>query len=240
MRSRYSPAALAAFERFKGPWQRRRLNAIRITGLPRGLRGDVPLVLAASHVSWWDSFTLREVHRILRPRAPLYTLAKEEELRRVPFFRLTGAFGVDADRPGSVLAAVRFLRDRARERPDATVSFFPQGRIWPSHRRPLGFLRGIEAFVRPIAPCIVLPIAIHHEPGAAPAPTVYVSAGAPVHVVREIDHGFVECLVEAESDAILDFLALHGEDAGRRWPGPFGRLDAPTALFPASKAARAR
>jgi 1-acyl-sn-glycerol-3-phosphate acyltransferase len=237
MRSRFSPAALAAFELLKGPWQRRRLNAIRICGLPRGLRADVPLVLAANHVSFWDSFTLREVHRALRPGAPLYTLAKEEELRRMPFFRLTGAFGVEPDHPGSVLAAVRFLRDRARERRDATVSFFPQGRIWPSQRRPLGFLRGIETFVRPLAPCIVLPIAIHHEPGPTPAPTVYVSAGAPIHVSRDLDHDFVECLVEGECDAILDFLSLHGEDAERRWPGPYGRLAAPSAAFPRPEAA---
>ncbi|HYH79930.1 MAG TPA: 1-acyl-sn-glycerol-3-phosphate acyltransferase [Longimicrobium sp.] len=240
MRSRFSPAALAAFELFLRPWQRRRLNAIRITGLPRGLRGDVPLVLAANHASWWDTFTLRELHRLLRPRAPLYTLAKEEELRRVPYFRLTGAFGVDADRPRSVLAAVRFLRDRVRERRDATVIFFPQGRIWPSHRRPLGFRRGIEAFVRPIAPCIVLPVAIHHEPGATPAPTVYVSAGAPVFVTRDLDHDLLECLVEAESDAILDFLSLHGEEAAGRWPGVHDRLVARCAAFPSPGAAPVR
>ena len=232
MRSRFSPAALAAFEAFFRPWQRRRLNAVRITGLPRALRADVPLVLAANHVSWWDTFTLREVHRILRPRAPLYTLASEAELRHLPFFRLTGAFGVDAAQPASVLAAIRFLRDRARERRDATAIFFPQGRIWPSHRRPLGFRRGIEAFVRPLAPCVVLPLAIHHEPGATPAPTVYVSAGAPVFVTRRLDHDLVESVVEAESDAIFDFLALHGEDAERHWPGTFGRLDAASAVFP--------
>ncbi|HEU4561495.1 MAG TPA: 1-acyl-sn-glycerol-3-phosphate acyltransferase [Longimicrobium sp.] len=232
MRSRFSPAALAAFELFFRPWQRRRLNAVRITGLPRALPGDLPLVLAANHVSWWDTFTLREVHRILRPSAPLYTVASERELKHLPWFRLTGAFGVDAAQPASVLAAIRFLRDRVRERRDATVIFFPQGRIWPSHRRPLGFRRGIEAFTRPIAPCLVLPIALHHEPGTTSAPTVYVSVGAPIHVTRSLDADLLESVVEAESDAILDFLSLHGEDAERNWPGPFRRLDAASPVFP--------
>jgi len=238
MRSRFSPLALAAFEGCFLPWMRRRLNAVRVTGLPRALRADVPLVLAANHVSWWDPFTLREVHRSVRPGSPLYTLASEAELRRLPYFRLTGAFGVDAARPASVRAAVRFLRDRVRERRDSTLICFPQGRIWPSHRRPLGFRRGIEAFARPIAPCIVLPVAIHHEPGTTAAPTVYLSAGAPVYVTRDLDHGLVEAVVEAECDAILDFLSLHGEDAGRRWPGPHGRLDAPPAAFPTPCLAR--
>jgi hypothetical protein len=138
-----------------------------------------------------------------------------------------------------VLAAIRFLRDRVRERRDATVIFFPQGRIWPGHRRPLGFRRGIEAFVRPVAPCMVLPIAIHHDPGATPAPTVYVSCGAPIHVARELDHELLESIVEAESDAILDFLSLHGEDAPRRWPGLHDRLDARSAGFPSPEPARA-
>ncbi|HET7461715.1 MAG TPA: 1-acyl-sn-glycerol-3-phosphate acyltransferase [Longimicrobium sp.] len=240
MGSRFSPLALAAFEAFFRPWMRRRLNAVRVTGLPRALRTDVPLVLAANHVSWWDTFTLREIHRVVRPRSPLYTLASEAELAHLPYFRLTGAFGVDPARAASVLSAVRFVRDRARERRDATLIFFPQGRIWPSHRRPLGFLRGIEAFVKPIAPCIVLPIAIHHEPGTTAAPTVYVSAGAPVYVARELDHDFVEAVVEAECDAILDFLSLHGEDAERRWPGPYNRLDAPSAAFPTPDPARSR
>jgi len=240
MRSRFSPLALAAFEAFFRPWQRRRLNAVRITGLPRTVRADLPLVLAANHVSWWDTFTLRELHRILRPRAPLYTLASEAELRHLPYFRLTGAFGVDPGDRRSVLAAIRFVRDRVRERRDSTLIFFPQGRIWPSHRRPLGFRRGIEAFARPIAPCMVLPVAIHHEPGNTPAPTVYVSCGAPVHVTRDLDHDLLEAIIEAESDAILDFVSLHGEDAPRRWPGPHDRLHARSAGFPSPQPARAR
>ncbi|HET7232692.1 MAG TPA: lysophospholipid acyltransferase family protein [Longimicrobium sp.] len=240
MRSRFSPVALAAFEAFFRPWMRRRLNAVRITGLPRAPRADVPLVLAANHVSWWDTFTLREVHRILRPRAPLYTLASEAELKHLPYFRLTGAFGVDPASRASVLAAVRFLRDRVRERRDSTLIFFPQGRIWPSHRRPLGFHRGIETFLRPIAPCLVLPIAIHHEPGAASAPTVYVSCGAPMYVTRDLDHELLEAVVESESDGILDFLSLHGEEAARHWPAPHGRLDVRAPGFPSPRPVPAR
>jgi len=228
MRSRFSPAALRTFELFFRPWQRRRIAATLVSGLPRALPAEVPLVLAAQHVSWWDAFTLREVHRILRPGAPIYSLMAERELRRFPLFALIGAFGMDPARPASVLHAVRWLAARVRERPDATVIFFPQGRIWPSHRRPLGFRRGIEVFARRLGPCAVLPVALHHEPLNAPAPTVVVSAGAPVMADGEIDHRAIESAVEAESDRILDFLSRHGEDAPRRWPGPFERLESPS------------
>jgi len=240
MRSRFSPAALAAFELFFRPWRRRRIHAVRIAGLPRALP-PVPLLLAASHVSWWDGFTLREVHRLLRPGAPVWTLMSERELRRSRFLRTIGGFGIDPARPASVRAALRFVRARAAERPDATVIVFPQGRIWPAHRRPLGFRRGVEGFARALSPCVVLPVAIHHEPLAAPAPTVFVSAGEPVRVGDgDLDAAALEAAVEAESDRILDFLARHGEDAPRRWPGPFDRLGAPGPPSPVPLHAAAR
>ena len=59
MRSRFSPLALGTFELFFRPWQRRRIAAVHVAGLPHALPAGVPLVLAASHVSWWDAFTLR-------------------------------------------------------------------------------------------------------------------------------------------------------------------------------------
>src|SRR5215218_1733745 len=173
MRSRFSPALLGAFELCFRPWRRRRIHATRLAGLPRDLP-RVPLVLAANHVSWWDGFSLREVHRLLRPGAPVYTLMTEGELRRSCFLRSIGGFGIDPGRPASVRGALRFIRARAAERPDATVIVFPQGRIWPAHRRPLGFRRGVEGFARALSPCVVLPLAIHHEPLTASAPTVFV------------------------------------------------------------------
>jgi 1-acyl-sn-glycerol-3-phosphate acyltransferase len=227
MGSRFSPAALAAFELFFRPWRGRRIHATRLAGLPRELP-RLPLLLVANHVSWWDGFTLREAHRLLRPGAPVYTLMTERELRHSRFLRSIGGFGIDPGHPASVRGALRFLRARVAERPDATVILFPQGRIWPAHRRPLGFRRGVEGFARAVSPCMVLPLAIHHEPLTASAPTVFVSAGEPVRVGEgeRLDASRLEGAVEAESDRILDFLSRHGEDAARHWPGPFDPIDA--------------
>jgi len=229
MRSRFSPVALRAFDLFFEPWRRRRIAAVRVAGLPRSLPAGVPLLFASQHLGWWDPFTLREVHRLLRPRsAPVWSLMTQGELRRFPYLALIGAFGMDPARPASVLHAMRWLAARVRERPDSSVIFFPQGRIWPSHRRPLGFRRGIEVFARAIGPCAILPVALHHEPLSAPAPTVFLSAAEPVLVDGDADHRALEAAVEAESDRILDFLSRHGEDAPARWPGPFERLDSPS------------
>ena len=226
MNSLFSARALAGFELFFLPWMRRRVRAVRIAGLPRTLPPGRPLLLVANHVSWWDGFALREVHRRLRPEAPLYTVMLERELRRVAFFRRLGAVGIDPDSPSSVAHVLRDLRAWRRARPDSVIAFFPQGRIWPSHRRPLGFRAGVELFARHLAPIAVLPVGLHMEPLNSPAPTLFASVGAPVEAGPggRIHAEELQGRVEAELDRILAFVAAHGEHAAQRWPEAHARL----------------
>jgi len=226
MDSRFSRGAVWAFEAPFRPWMRRRVHAVRVAGLPLRIPPSRPLLLAANHASWWDGFVLREVQRILRPEAPLYTLMSASELRRHPYFRRMGVLGIEAGSPGSVAGALRFLAEKLRERPDSVVAYFPQGRIWPSFRRPLGFQRGIEIFARRL-PVVTLPVALHAEPLNRVAPTFFVSVGEPAEgAARATD---LERRVEDELDAIHAFLAAHGEDAPRRCPVPEAALPRPDA-----------
>jgi hypothetical protein len=174
-----SPIALRAFDRIFLPWMHRRLR-IRIAGLPGRLPPGRPVVLVANHTSWWDGFLLREVHRLLRPRAPLHTVMLASELRRRRILRALGGVGIEPGDAGTLLTALRTLRERVDRSPETVVIFFPQGRIWPTHRRPLGFQRGVELFVRRLAPATVLPVAIHLEPLHRVAPTAFVLAGASI------------------------------------------------------------
>jgi 1-acyl-sn-glycerol-3-phosphate acyltransferase len=232
MDSRFSPLALRAFEAVFRPWMRRRLDAIRFTGLPERLPPRLPLLVVANHVSWWDAFLVREVHRVLRPGAPLFTVMLEPELARRPFFRWMGVTGIAPGAPASVARTLRGLQRAVHAHPGATVLFFPQGRIWPSHRRPLGFERGVEGLARRLAPVTLLPVAIHLEPLTAPAPTAFLSAGAPLLCTTGAPAAeYLERAVEAELDALRAFLAVHGEAAAGAWPGPYGRL--PAAEVPA-------
>ena len=223
MDSRWSPLAVRGFEAFFRPWRDARVRT-RVAGLPAQLARDVPLLLAANHVSWWDPFTLREVQRALRPAAPFHTVMLESELARRPFFRRLGVVGLDPASPASLRGCIRQLRRLLDERPDAAVCFFPQGRIWPSFKRPLAFRPGIGLLARELAPLVVLPVGLHVEPLNATRPTVFASAGAPILVEGRLDPTEVEAAVEREVNAVYAFLARHGESAPRHWPGPHGRL----------------
>jgi 1-acyl-sn-glycerol-3-phosphate acyltransferase len=221
--SRWQPLAVRAFEAFFRPWRDRRVRTL-LAGLPTNLPNDVPLLLAANHVSWWDPFTLREVQRVLRPASPVFVVMLERELARRPYFRRMGVHGIEPGSGASLRTCIRRLRRQLEDRPDGSVVFFPQGRIWPSFQRPLDFHPGIGLLARELAPLIVLPVALHVEPLNSIRATVFASAAAPIPVDGALDPAEVESAVAAELDALLAFLARHGEDAPRHWPGPQGRL----------------
>lgn len=223
MESRFSPLHVRAFEAFFRPWRDRRVRTL-MAGLPRDLPNDLPLLLASNHVSWWDPFTLREMQRILRPSSPVFVVMLERELARRPYFRRMGVHGIKPGSGASLRACIRQLRARLQERPDGSVVFFPQGRIWPSFRRPLGFHPGIGLLARELAPLVVLPVGLHVEPLNSTRSTVFASAAEPIRVDGALDPAEVEAAVAGEVDALLAFLARHGEDAPDSWPGPHGRL----------------
>jgi 1-acyl-sn-glycerol-3-phosphate acyltransferase len=220
--SRYHPVAMALFELAFLPWRRRRVKEILLDLPELRLTPNRPLLLVANHVSWWDAFALREVHRRLRPSAPLYTLMAEAELARLPYFRLTGGIGIGGG-AGGTLRGFRLLERRVRERPDSVVLFFPQGRIWPSHRRPLGFSRGTGLLASLLGSPVIVPAGIHLEPLASSVPTVFVSLGEPVDEGAADVPRLLEAAVEERLDGILTFLSVHGEDAPRAWPPRLGR-----------------
>lgn len=232
MRTRYSRAVWAGFEAVFLPWMRRRLDGVHVSGVedarwvPR-----LPILLVANHPSWWDGFLLREVHRRLRPDAPFHVVMTERELRRHRLFQWMGAVPLPAGRLGA-RSLVRDLSRRIDDRPDAVLGFFPQGRIWPSHK-PLSFRPGAAWLAERLAPVVVVPVALHLEPLARPGPAAFVSVGQPRVVRRQITTVELEAMVSLALDEVLAFTRRHGEDAAAHWaeggPGPFSPSNAEAA-----------
>jgi len=213
-----------AFDVAFAPVMRRRLHVRLSEPLPDVAPG--PIVLVANHVSWWDGFLLRAVQRALRPHGALHSIALERELERHPFLRRIGGIGIDAASPSSILHTLRAIERLLSDEP--VLGYFPQGRIAPSHARPLAFHRGIDLVLRALGPATVIPVALHIEPLARFAPTAFVALGEPLESTV-VDHAFLERCVTRLLDDVLAFTAAHGEDADRMWSGFRASIVAPEA-----------
>lgn len=220
--TQWSPTAVRVFEFFFRPWMRYELEDVHLAGLPRRVPEDWAVILAANHVGWWDAFILREVQRACAPEAPLLTVMQEGGLESYPFFRQMGVMGID-ESLGGFRRALREVTS-ITERPP-WVSIFPQGRLWPSWRRPLGFRRGVVGFARALAPALIVPVGIHYEVLRTPQPVAFACASEPIHVatpaaltkVQSVERGVTQAL-----DRIHSVLEAFGEDAPLHWPSsPF-------------------
>jgi 1-acyl-sn-glycerol-3-phosphate acyltransferase len=216
-----SPSAWRLFEVAFRPWLRTRLAGIHVGGLPtlEQLDPSLPLLLVANHTSWFDGFLLREVHRSLRPAGPLHTIMLERELRGRPILRMLGGMGFDPERPATFRKVLRGLERMPTHPAPPTISFFPQGKIFPSFRNPLGFHGGVELLARHLGASHILPVGIHLEGGNRTRPRAFLSAGPLVTVTagasplpREL-----ELLVQEETRRIRDVLARWGEDGPDQW-----------------------
>jgi len=230
MTLRGSPLAWRLFEVGFLPWLRTRLAGVHLRGLPPegALEPTLPLLLVANHTSWFDGFLLRDVHRRVRPAGPLRTVMLQKELRGRAALRFVGGTGFDPERPATFRAVLREL-DALRGPPvAATVSFFPQGRIYPSFRTPLGFRPGVELLARHLRPLHILPVAIHLEGGGETRPRAFLSA-APLLTVRASSVAptaeALDAIVAGETDRIRAFLAEWGEDSPARWQEGWAQED---------------
>jgi len=215
------PLAWRGFELVFRPWLMHRLSGIHLAGMPpelKGLRGS--LILAANHVSWYDGFLLREVHRTLQPASILRTVMLKAELGRNPILRMLGGTGFDPSRPQTFRTVLKELQEAGKGPGGLTVSFFPQGRIYPSTRSPLGFQRGLQLLSRALAPCTVLAVGVHLEPGNRVSPGAYLHAGRPIPVPArgDVRVGEVQDLAAGALRRIRAHLERHGEGAPEQWP----------------------
>lgn len=186
------------------------------------------MVLAANHVSWFDGFLAREAQRHLRPDAVFRTLMLASELKRSRTLRALGGMGFDPSRPLSLRSVLRALSDVRDD--GLVVAFFPQGRIYPSFRRPLGFEPGLGLLTRTLAPCTVVGLGLHLEQGNHLAPRAFIHATAPLRIPadEEAEVAEVERRVQDALEAIHRELARWGEDAWKHWPSePTGALSKP-------------
>lgn len=162
---------------------------VRAYGLDeaRALAAEAPLLILSNHTSWWDPLVAIHLSTHLL-NTEGHAMMDAKNLRRLPFFALVGAFGVDLDKPSDGAAAMRYAA-RVLDAPRKMVWVYPQGRERPVTERPLGFRPGSAEIARVAKKARVLPVALRYEHGGSEKPSLWLSFGPPIAAERDTNKG---------------------------------------------------
>lgn len=140
---------------------------------------DRPRLLFCSHTSWWDGFLLVPVFEKLD--LDYYVMMEEKNLRKFPFFRRAGAFGVDLETARGRAEGLLHGRDLLRQAGAArrTLVLFPQGRLVRPFEEDPAFAGGLDLLARGLAGGVAVPAALELTFGPYPDPQAWLELGAP-------------------------------------------------------------
>lgn len=139
--------------------------------------GDGPTIAFLNHGAWWDPvlalFLARDAFAL-----DAYGVMEGAQLRKYPFFRAVGVFGVlDDGRPlDDARALAAYVTRTLRGAPRRSVWIFPQGALLPAHT-PLAFRSGLTRLARAVPEATVVPIAVRYEFRAEQRPECFVRVG---------------------------------------------------------------
>lgn len=171
---------------------------------------DTPLVLYGNHHSWWDG--LLEVEVFHRLQLDFRVMMEERQLRQFPFFRRTGAFGIDVDTAGGrqagLLYAARFLRGKGKAA--RALLLFPEGKLHPSSEGISPFFGGLAGLARLVPNATFYPLAKHIQQYRHPRPEVIIRMGVPLRQSPSIADDFVQALETTWQEAAQQHLQPPG------------------------------
>ena len=161
---------------------------VRVHGLARtrAIAAGAPVLAISNHTSWWDPLVVLHASQHLLG-ADGHALMDAANLRRLPFFAMVGAFGVDLDSPADGAAAMRYAA-RLLDRPGRLVWVFPQGTERPV-TEPLAFRVGAAAVARLARQAVTVPAALRYELAGTERPNLYLSFGEPLLAERDPERG---------------------------------------------------
>ncbi|REJ78376.1 MAG: acyl-phosphate glycerol 3-phosphate acyltransferase [Acidobacteria bacterium] len=186
---------------------RRRFHSFRIKGLPGLTEPDrsKPLILYANHTSWWDGLAAFQISRAAHLDA--YLMMEERQLRRYFLFRKLGAFSVVRENPREAYRTLEYAADLLYEDPGRCLWIFPQGKITPAGKRPLGFYKGIGKLVEIAGDCRVAPVVFRYEFEGEYKPSIYAAVAE-----CEVFVSGREVTVDAFEKEMEDLLLSLGND----------------------------
>jgi 1-acyl-sn-glycerol-3-phosphate acyltransferase len=128
------------FFKFYAKWKiSRNFESVNISG--DYFEKELPLLLIANHVSWWDGFWVNFLNQKLYKRK-FYFMMLEEQLKKYPYFIQSGGYSVKKG-SRSTLESIQYTAEILKESGNA-VLLFPQGKIQSVYESSFKFEKGIE------------------------------------------------------------------------------------------------
>jgi 1-acyl-sn-glycerol-3-phosphate acyltransferase len=135
-------------------------HRLRGTAVEARLDRTLPAIFYANHSSWWDGFIAFHLTYDLWKLDGILMM-EEDELRKYPFFRWIGAFGIR--RTGAeVEAMIRYAAGELREK-GRILWMFPQGALFPNGFRPVELRPGIAHVARAVGRVQIVPVVHRYE-----------------------------------------------------------------------------
>lgn len=158
---------------------RRRFHAVWLAGREHldALDPARPVVGCVNHSNWWDGFVLYVLSDRVLPGRDIFLAMEERNLRRYPFFRWMGCFGVDLEGPRAALPGVRYAVRLLTGDVRRLAWVFVQGRLLPADR-PVTAKPGALLLARRSG-AQILPLTIRYEWLLESRPSVLVRVGRP-------------------------------------------------------------
>lgn len=193
---------------------RRTFGRVLVAGLDeaRGTVARAPVLLVANHTTWWDALVALYVSELLLS-SDGYAMMDAANLRRAPFFRRVGAFGVDLDDPADGARAIRHAA-RLLGADRRTLWVFPEGR----ERSPFGGLDlrpGAAQIARVARRAVVLPVGLRYVFAATEHPDMWISIGRPLAGERDVAKGVSAQRLGIERELARIEAAVAARIAGR-------------------------
>jgi len=100
---------------------------------------DLPLLVIANHMSWWDGFWMLHLNKKLFKRK-FFVMMLEEQLSRNKFLSKLGAFSIKK-RSKSATESLNYASNLLKDKSNLFL-IFPQGEIQSQHNYPFVFEKG--------------------------------------------------------------------------------------------------
>jgi len=175
-----------------------------LSALPQ-IEAQLPLLLLPNHSTWWDGFFIHFLNEIIFKRNA-YLMMLESQLRKYRFFARVGAYGVNPEKPKSLLQSLDYTVQLFRNPANAPVliCIFPQGILLPWGKRPLAYRRGIEWILHKYErPVNMLPLAIRAEFLNEQRPEVFFRFGEN-SIVHSANYAGTDRLEATETELLAD------------------------------------